>query len=77
MSKLGKEHWTVVKRVFRYLRGTTDHAICYQGRVGPDRVLDVHVFVDPEWVRDLDHRRYISGYVFNLFGGAIIWMRKT
>eukprot|EP00253_Pinus_taeda_P030362 PITA_30362 len=24
MSKPGKEHWTVVKRVFRYLRGTSD-----------------------------------------------------
>jgi hypothetical protein len=34
MSKLGKEHWTIVKRVFRYLRGTTDYAIYYQGRPG-------------------------------------------
>ena len=34
MSKLGKEHWTVVKRVFRYLHGTTDYAIYYQGRLG-------------------------------------------
>ena len=25
---------------------------------------------------DLDRRRYTSGYVFNLFGGAISWMRK-
>ena len=32
MSKLGKDHWTTVKGVFRYLRGTTDHVICYQGR---------------------------------------------
>ena len=29
MSKLGKEHWTAVKRVFKYLRGTIDYAICY------------------------------------------------
>ena len=27
MSKPGKEHWTVVKRVFRYLRGTIDYAM--------------------------------------------------
>ena len=40
MSKLGKEHWTTIKRVFRYLHGTTEHAIYYQGNVGPDRVLD-------------------------------------
>eukprot|EP00253_Pinus_taeda_P025977 PITA_25977 len=25
MSKPGKEHWTVVKQVFRYLRGTSDY----------------------------------------------------
>ena len=24
----------------------------------------------------MDHRRSTSGYVFNLFGGAISWMRK-
>jgi hypothetical protein len=46
MSKPGKEHWRVIKRVFRYLHGTTNHAICYQGRDGPDRVLYVHGFVD-------------------------------
>ena len=77
MSKLGKEHWTVIKRVFRYLHGTTDHAIYYQGKVGLDRVLDVHGFVDVDWVGDLDQRRSTSGYVFSLFGGAISWMRKN
>ena len=46
MSKPGKEHWTTIKRVLRYLGGTIDHAICYQGRVGPDKVLEVHGFVD-------------------------------
>ena len=29
MSKPGKEHWTAVKRVFRYLRGTSDYGLCY------------------------------------------------
>jgi hypothetical protein len=32
--------------------------------------------VDADWAGDLDHRRSTSGYVFNLFGGAIRWMRK-
>ena len=49
---------------------------CYQGRVGPDKVLDVHRFVDVDWAGDLDQRRSTSGYVFSLFGGAISWMRK-
>jgi hypothetical protein len=76
MSKPGKEHWTTVKRVFRYLRGTTSYGLCYQGRPGLDRVVDIHGFVDADWAGDIDHRRSTSGYVFNLFGGAISWMRK-
>ena len=76
MSKLGKEHWTILMRVFRYLHGTIDHAICYQGRDGPNRVLEVHGFVDVDSARDLDLIRYPSGYVFNLFGGVISWMNK-
>jgi hypothetical protein len=76
MSKPGKEHWTIVKRVFRYLHGTTSYGLCYQGRPGLDRVVDIHGFVDADWTRDLDHIRSTSGYVFNLFGGEISWMRK-
>ena len=33
-------------------------------------------FVDADWVGDLDQRRSTSGYVFNLFGGAVSWMSK-
>jgi hypothetical protein len=42
MSKPGKENWREVKRVFRYLCGTTSYGLCYQGRLGLDRVLDIH-----------------------------------
>jgi hypothetical protein len=49
MSKPGKEHWTTVKRVFRYLCGTTNYGLCYQGRPGLDRVVDIHGFVDADW----------------------------
>jgi hypothetical protein len=76
MSKPGKEHWTTVKRVFRYLRGTTSYGLCYQGIPGLDRVLDIHGFVDVDWAGDPDRKRSTSWYVFNLFGGAISWMSK-
>jgi len=76
MSKPGKEHWTTVKWVFRYLRGTSDYGLCYQGRPGLDRVLDIRGFVDADWAGYLDQRRSTSGYVFNLFGGAVSWMSK-
>eukprot|EP00253_Pinus_taeda_P022522 PITA_22522 len=46
MSKPGKEHWTIV--VFRFLRGTSDYGLCYQGRLGLERVLDIRGFVDAD-----------------------------
>jgi hypothetical protein len=45
MSKLGNEHWTIIKRVFMYLHDTTSYGLCYQGRPGLDKVLDIHGFV--------------------------------
>eukprot|EP00253_Pinus_taeda_P007617 PITA_07617 len=48
MSKPGKEHWKSMKRAFRYLHGTCDYGLCYQGRPGLDRVLDIRGFVDAD-----------------------------
>ena len=39
-------------------------------------MFDIRGFVDADWARDLDQRRSTSGYVFSLFGGAVIWMSK-
>jgi hypothetical protein len=36
LSKLGKEHWTTIKRVFKYLCGTTSYGLYYQERLGLD-----------------------------------------
>ena len=76
MSNPGKEHWIVVKRVFRYLRGTSDYGLCYQGRPRLEIMLEIHGFVDADWARDIDRRRSTSGYLFSLFGGAVSWMSK-
>ena len=56
--------------------GTTNYGLCYQGRQGLDRVVDIHGFVDADLTGDLNCRIFTSGYVFNLFGGAISWMSK-
>lgn len=39
-------------------------------------MLDIHGFVDANWVGDLDQGRSTSGYLFNLFGGAVNLMSK-
>ena len=46
MTKIEKEHWTTVKSVLKYLHGTVGYGLCYKGRPGLDRVVDIHGFVD-------------------------------
>ena len=68
MSKLGKEHWMDVKRMFMYLCGTTTNEIHYQGRAKRGRLLNVHGFVDVDWDGDMDRRKFTIGDVFNICG---------
>ena len=76
MSKLEKEIWITVKQVFIYLCGTSDYGLCYQGRQGLEKVLDICGFIDASWGGYLDQRISTRWYAFKLFGGAVSWMRK-
>jgi len=71
MANPGKEHWSAVKWVLRYLRGTSSYCITYNKSSE-----FVCGYVDSDFVGDLDKRRSTSGYVFTLAGGAISWMPK-
>jgi ATP-binding cassette subfamily B (MDR/TAP) protein 1 len=42
ISKLGKENWTTVKRVFKDLHDTSSYGLCYQGRPGLNILLEIH-----------------------------------
>ena len=73
MTTPSKEHWIVIKRVFKYLRGTTYFSICYHGNY---KDVGVHGFVDSDWDGDIDGRRSTNGYVFRLFGGVVNRMSR-
>ena len=68
MANIGKEHWNVVKWIFRYLRGTSDACLQFgrsrEGLVG---------YVDSDYAADLDKRRSLTGYVFTVGGCAVSW----
>ena len=68
-----KEHWTTIKRVFRYICGTSDFSIYYHGNYED---VKVHGFINSDWAREINSRRLTSGYVFRLFGGAVHSMRR-
>jgi hypothetical protein len=67
----GEEHWKQIKYVLRYVRGTLDYSLCFNGHN-----LQLQGYTDVDWEGDLDERRSTSGYIFTLAGGAISWCSK-
>jgi hypothetical protein len=68
------KHWTAVKRVFCYLKGTKDLKLTFGGPKLP-QTTELNIFCDADWAANAD-RKSISGYVFTLAGGAISWSSK-
>ena len=71
MANPGGKHWIAVKRILRYIRGTSDVALCY-GR----SEFTVRGYVDSDFAGDLDKRKSTTGYVFTLAGAAVSWVSK-
>jgi hypothetical protein len=51
-SNPGFAHWKAMKRILRYLKGTMDYALCYQGED-----LCLVGYSDVDWGSDLDERK--------------------
>jgi len=67
-------HWTAAKRILRYLKGTSDYGICFDGN--QDSEIKLSGFVDADWGGDAEPRRSQSGYVYRLCGGPVMmWLR--
>jgi hypothetical protein len=67
-------HWTAVKRIFRYLKGTRTLGITYEGSNELNNE-ELNIYCDADWASDSD-RKSISGYVLTLAGGAVAWSSK-
>ena len=65
-------HQQAVKRVFRYLKGTTELGILYR-KGGEESLL---AYSDSDYAGDLDSRKSTSGYVFKMSSGAVAWSSK-
>jgi hypothetical protein len=66
-------HWSAVKRIFRYLKGTQSHALTY--RRGEESTSRLKIYCDADWASNAD-RKSISGYIFTLAGTAVAWSSK-
>ncbi|KAE8686024.1 cytochrome P450 71A9-like [Hibiscus syriacus] len=71
MNNPGKVHWEAVKWILRYLRGTTNKALCFKGG---DTILTG--YVDADLAGNVDIRRSTTGYVYTLGGTAVSWVSQ-
>lgn len=74
-SNPGQAMWEGIKRVFRYLKGTSTMGVVY-GRSADGNGLVFAGFTDADFAGDLDTRHSTSGYVFTINGAAVSWGSK-
>ncbi|XP_057451978.1 secreted RxLR effector protein 161-like [Lotus japonicus] len=72
MERPTEQHQQVVKRVMRYLNGTTGLGILYKRRGSRNLV----AYTDSDYAGNVDDRRSTSGYVFLLGEGVVAWSSK-
>ena len=76
LSSPVQEHWTAVKHVLRYLKGTLRYELCYRKC---DDGLTLVVYSDADWASSADDRRSTSGCCFSLnkAGPLISWKSRS
>lgn len=66
------QHWAGLKRILRYLAGTIDTGLLYDGRKS-NTLLG---FADADWAGDRDSRRSTTGWTFTYAKAAVTWCSK-
>ena len=73
MSDPSKEHWTGIKRLLRYIKGTLNFGLKFRAH-GDE---ELYGYSDANWAGDVDTRRSTSGYVFKIADSTISWSSRT
>lgn len=78
MSNPAPVHWLGVKRIFRYLRGTSKQGLTYTAALSPHSTLhQLRGWSDADWAGDPDTRKSTSGYIFQLDSSSILsWQSR-
>jgi hypothetical protein len=64
-------HWNAAIRIVRYLKGTLEYGITYQG--GGIHGIRLQGYSDADYAGNIDDRRSTSGQIFFLGGGPVSW----
>lgn len=71
LSNPGKEHWEAVKWILRYLKGTSNMCLCYEGAN-----LVLQGYTDADMAGDIDSRKSTSSFLYTFAGGAVSWKSR-
>ncbi|XP_048629255.1 secreted RxLR effector protein 161-like [Brassica napus] len=69
MGNPGRKHWEAVKWILRYIRGTTEFGLWFKR----DKGFRVEGYSDADYATDLDRRRSITGYLFQVGSNTVSW----
>ena len=72
-SKPTKSHWVAVKRIFRYLKGTTHLGLLYSKHAETEALTG---YSDADWAGDRNDYKSTTGYLFQIGGTAVTWKSK-
>ncbi|XP_042038258.1 secreted RxLR effector protein 161-like [Salvia splendens] len=72
MADPGLEHWHALKWILRYLNGTQDYGILFDGSKEIEEQ-PLMGYCDSDFATNIDTRKSQSGYVFCLYGAAVSW----
>lgn len=67
-----QSHLLAVKRILRYLKGTSDFGLWYP----KDSTLTVTAYTDADWAGSIDDRKSTSGNAFFLGDYSVSWLSK-
>ncbi|RVW89378.1 Retrovirus-related Pol polyprotein from transposon RE1 [Vitis vinifera] len=69
MHRPTSTHWSSIKRILRYLKGTITHGLLLQ----PSAHFTIQAYTDADWGAQPDDRRSSSGYLVYLGNNLVSW----
>lgn len=69
LEKPTKIHVNAVKRILKYIKGTTNYGIFFKSKVN----LTLCGFSDADYAGDIDSRRSTTGFLFKFGSGTLSW----
>ncbi|KAL1321793.1 hypothetical protein AAHE18_14G151900 [Arachis hypogaea] len=70
-SNPSKEHWHIIRRILKYLKGTINYTLLYSGEPSV-----LKGYTDARWINYTEDHASTSGWIFTLGRGAVSWGSK-